>query len=108
MTRGELILLEASGERTVIEVEPLLTFRMKGIGYRHPKWSHGRWQGELALGHDQWQSDALDPLAIDNVHIQQLVRARTGDQVGYGIVEQLCLGPHASSGFTGFLDGARD
>ena len=63
-------------------------------------------RGELAMEGEAWDCNALDPLALDNVHIQQLVRARWGDRGGVGIVEQLCLGPHATSGFAGFLDGA--
>ena len=34
---------------STIELEPLLTFRMRGIGYLHPEWGHGLWQGELAV-----------------------------------------------------------
>ena len=41
------------------------------------------------------------------VHVQQVVRGRMGEREGIGVLEQLCLGPHAPSGFTEFLDGAR-
>ncbi|MDE2363196.1 MAG: hypothetical protein KGM42_11010 [Hyphomicrobiales bacterium] len=104
---GEIFMMDATGERTAIAFEPLLTFRMKGLGYGHPQWRHGLWKGELAIEGEQWACDALDPLAPDNIHIQQLVRARMGDKTGVGIVEQLCLGPHAPSGFTAMLDGAK-
>jgi hypothetical protein len=43
---------------------------------------------------------------VENLHIQQLVRARMDDRLGYGIVEQLCIGRHAPSGFKSMLDGA--
>ena len=102
----ELTLIEALGQRHVIELEPLLCFRMKGIGYTHPEWGHGRWKGELAVAGESWKTDDLNELALDNVHIQQLVRARMDGREGIGALEQICLGPHATSGFKQFLDGA--
>ena len=107
MQDGAFTVVEPGGERRVITVEPLALFQMKGLGYRHPQWSHGVWKGELATGHDSWRQADLDPLSLHNVHIQQLVRAREGGRTGLGIVEQLCVGPHAPSGLAGLLDGAR-
>jgi hypothetical protein len=44
------------------------------------------------------------------VHVHQLVRAHLqapdGARDGVGILETMCFGPHAPSGFIGFLDGA--
>ena len=86
------------------------TFQMMGIGYFHPEWAHGVWKGDLAVGGERWNTAELEPLAIQNVHIQALCRARlTGsgeERVGIGILEQLVLGVHEPSGFTGLLDGA--
>ena len=48
----------------------------------------------------------LDPLAFDNQHIQQVMRARMGDEEGIGVLEQICFGPHATYGFKEVLDGA--
>ena len=106
MARGELQVRTPTGESRVIQLEPLLRFHMKGLGYRHPQWAHGLWKGELALGADHWRLNDLPLLDLHNVHIQQVVRATDGDRVGYGIVEQLCVGSHAPSGFKQFLDGA--
>jgi hypothetical protein len=106
MQSGELQIRTPQGEARRIQLEPLQRFHMKGLGYRHPQWSHGLWKGELALGADHWHLDGLPMLDLHNVHIQQLVRAVDGDRVGYGIVEQLCIGPHRPSGFSQFLDGA--
>ncbi len=104
---AQLALIEPSGERHVIELEPLLCFRMKGIGYTHQEWGHGRWKGELAIGGESWKTDDVSPLALENVHIQQVVRARMDGREGIGVLEQMCIGPHASSGFEEFLDGAK-
>lgn len=102
-----LTLMEVDGSTREITLEPLLRFQMKGTGYGHPDWKHGTWKGELALGAQRWSLDALDPLAIENLHIQQLVRCHSNGQTGIGVMEQLCVGPHAPSGFTALNDGAR-
>ena len=79
---------------------------MKGIGYTHPTWGHGMWKGELAIHGESWREEDLDLMAYDNQHIQQVVRARTGDQVGVGVLEQLAFGPYHRYGFTDLLDPA--
>jgi hypothetical protein len=45
-------------------------------------------------------------MAPENQHIQQVVRARSGDDVGVGVLEQLAFGPHHRYGFTELLDPA--
>lgn len=90
-----------------IELEPLLTFPMKGIGYLNPDWGHGAWKGELVVGRSEAVVADLDPEALEHVHVQQLVRARWGDRVGVGVLEQLAINEHEPSGLTGLLDGAR-
>jgi len=104
---AEVTLVEKGDVRHCVALEPLLCFRMKGIGYTHPEWGHGVWKGELAIGGEAWRTDDLDPMALDNQHIQQVVRARSGDEEGVGVLEQICFGPHARYGFTEFLDPAR-
>jgi len=104
---AELTMVTKEGQRLVIELEPLLCHRMKGLGYLHPEWGHAFWKGELALGAESWRADAIDPMSFENLHIQQVVRARMGDRRGVGVLEQLCLGSHAPSGFREFLDPAR-
>ncbi|MDY0065827.1 MAG: hypothetical protein RBS02_05550 [Steroidobacteraceae bacterium] len=93
-----------------IELQPLATLLTKGIGYQHPEWGHGLWKGELALGHERWRLEELDPLRPDHVHVHQLVRAHLyaadGERAGVGVLETMCFGPHAPSGFQTFLDGA--
>ena len=88
-----------------IELEPLLTFRMRGLGYMHPEWGHGHWHGELAVGSEEHKVEELDNVEPWNIHIQQVMRARWGDKVGLGVLEQLAFGDHHPSGLTGILDG---
>jgi hypothetical protein len=95
-----------TGESARIELEPVMTFPMRGLGYLSPDWNHGSWKGELQVGTESWGVDDLDPTEPWNVHVQQLVRARWGDRVGVGILEQLAINEHQPSGLTGLFDGA--
>jgi hypothetical protein len=79
---------------------------MKGIGYTHPEWGHGRWKGELTVAGESWKTAELNELALENIHVQQVMRARSEGREGIGVLEQICLGAHAPSGFKEFLDGA--
>lgn len=96
-----------NGDSRVITLEPLMTHRMKGLGYLHPEWGHGQWHGELAIAGESWIDSELDPLAIENLHVQQVVRARCNGSVGYGVLEQLHIGPHPKHGFEDWFDGAK-
>jgi hypothetical protein len=80
---------------------------MKGIGYSHPTWGHGMWKGELAFAAESWKTADVDETALENQHIQQVVRATCGDRAGVGVFEQISLGPHRKYGFTDFLDMAK-
>ena len=103
---AEIDLVDLAGVRRTIDLEPVLTFQMKGLGYTHPTWGHGRWHGELELGGESYDPARLDPLAFDNLHVQQVVRATDGEgRRGVGVLEQLAVGPHAPSGLTGLVDG---
>ena len=70
-----IALVHDDGRREDIDLEPLICFRMKGIGYMHPEWGHGMWKGELAYAGESWKVADLDPMAYENQHLQQVVRA---------------------------------
>lgn len=99
-------LIHDDGTVEEIDLEPLVLYRMKGIGYMHPTWGHGMWKGELAIAGESWKVDEADPQAFENQHVQQVVRARKGDELGLGVLEQISFGPHARYGFTDILDFA--
>jgi len=103
---AKIALIARDGRRRDIELEPLLRFQMKGIGYTNFEWGHGAWKGDLAIGGESFKSDELDPLAPDNLHIQQVMRARSEGREGIGVLEQIAIGPHTPSGFKQLLDGA--
>ena len=104
---AELDLIDTQGNVRTIEMEPLLRFQFKGLGYGHREWGQGMWKGELAVGGESFDPLALDLLAPDNIHVQQVVRVSDGEQSGIGALEQLVIGPYAPAGFTEFFDGAR-
>jgi hypothetical protein len=93
------------GTQSRIELEPLLTFRMRGLGYTHPEWGHGSWHGELAVGSEEHKVEELDNTEPWNIHIQQVMRARWRERIGLGVLEQLAIGEHDPSGLTGIVDG---
>jgi hypothetical protein len=90
-----------------IEVEKVFTFRMRGIGYWHPYWGHGRNHGPLETGREDIDLKDIDPADVSSLHVQNVVVARMGDRRGIGVVEQIAIGPHEPSGLTGLFDGYR-
>jgi hypothetical protein len=104
--RAAIELTPWHGDDHRIELEPLLTFPMRGLGYLSPDWGHGNWKGELVIGSDSWDVDSLDPTEPWHLHVQQVVRARWGDRVGVGVFEQLAINDHQPTGLTGLFDGA--
>ena len=98
------------GARHRLELEPVTTLLMKGLGYSSADWPHGGWKGELAVGSEAWVVDELDPIDITNVHVQQLVRARLvgpdgSARTGTGVLEILAVNAHEPTGLQGFSDG---
>lgn len=108
LRRSRAVALDFTDPRTGrperVELEPLLTFRMRGAGYGHPRFKHGTWHGELVVDGEVHRTDELDNLDPANLHVQQLVRARWGERVGLGVLEQYVLGPHAPTGVTALND----
>jgi hypothetical protein len=103
----EIDLIDHDGGVRTIRLEPILKFQMKGLGYGHPTWSQGMWQGELATWHEAFDPQTLDPLALENNHVQQIVRATDGVRTGVGVLEQLVIGPYSPAGLTEWFDGAQ-
>ena len=91
------------GEPHELTFDVLYTFQMCGLSYSHPEWSHGTWKGELEVGGDEWKLSDVDPLAGHNLHIQNMCKVTLDGKPGWGILEQIAIGPHPS-GLTGVLD----
>lgn len=105
--RAEIDLINMDEGIRTIELEPVLRFMMKGLGYGHPEWRQGKWQGELAIGHESFDPRQLDFEAPENIHNQQVVLASDGERKGVGVLETAVVGPYAPGGFKGLSDGWR-
>ena len=103
---GQLTAQLPDGDPIEIEIQPIRSILMKGMGYGHPEWGHGQWKGELAIFGESWDLNQIDPLAPENIHIQEVVRVHDGVSEGVGVLEQLVVGPYPKYGFTKFFDAA--
>jgi hypothetical protein len=103
---AEIDLMHLDGSVRTITFEPLLRFQMKGLGYGHPTWRQGAWQGELSIAGESFDPHALNLLAPENCHVQQVVRVTDGTRIGTGVLEQFVYGPYAPAGFVSYVDGA--
>jgi hypothetical protein len=95
------------GTDYAFSIEPFgRPFYMLGIGYQHPKWSHGLWKGELAVEVERHDLAAIDPMDFAHLHVSQRCRVTWGDRMGFATLENLVLGKCERYGFTEFVDGA--
>ncbi|MFM2069903.1 MAG: hypothetical protein RLZZ623_166 [Actinomycetota bacterium] len=105
----EYDLVDWDGAISTVRLEPLYEFHMRGLGYGHPQYGHGVWNGEAMVAGERITLPVTTPCAREHVHVQALCRATylgadgTREE-GVGILEQLALGEHAT-GLTGILDG---
>ena len=87
-----------------IAFTPIGKFQMRGIGYVHPKWGHGRYQGgDLVVEREDFVLADAAPNSIENLHIQaictvELTQEGQPAQQGIGVFEQLVIGPYAPLG----------
>lgn len=107
-TAATLALDAAVGGGEVV-FTPVADFMMLGLGYGHPSWAHGLDHGVLAVEREEFRADEVDRAQPQHFHIQTLseVRWTAADGTvrdGRGVLEQLAIGAHAPSGFTGLMD----
>ena len=94
--------------RTVV-YEPEYEFFMLGLGYGHPKWTHGMAHGELTVEREDMKLADIDVRQMHHLHVQAVCKVTLTDdagsrQIGRGVFEQLVIGPHAPSGFNDVMD----
>lgn len=106
VTAVEIDLRMDDGSIEVLELEPILRFDMRALGYQNPDWGHGVWHGEIEIGREDWDFVDVHPQDPTHQHVHHLVRARLGGAEGVGIFEQIIFGPHTQFGFVDILDGA--
>lgn len=95
-----------------VELAPFQRFQMKGAGYFHPEWYHGRYHGPLAIEREDFVVADCDPNLMQNYHVQRLSRliltrpdGRTENSVG--VFEQAIIGSYAPLGVTSDREVAR-
>ena len=97
------------GRTHKVHYEPQSVFQMKGIGYGHPSWGHGAFKGGYAIEREAFTPSELAWNDPENLHIQAIskIRHEGPDGIaseGVGVVEQLCMGPHKTHGWSDILD----
>ena len=66
-----------------------------------------RAEHHFEIAGESWKEGEIAPMAFENQHIQQVVRATLpSGETGVGVLEQIAFGPHAKYGFKEFLDPA--
>jgi hypothetical protein len=96
-----------NGDAITVELERILRFQMRGLGYGHPERRHGQWQGDDVVAFERIVLEDVDPSARDSLHIQHLMKATTSDgRTGIGVLEIVAIGPHTPTGLTGIFDVA--
>jgi hypothetical protein len=109
---ASIAMRDAEGLDYKIELKPKWNFYMSGLGYTHPEWGHGRFRGELAVGYDTLETAKVNESEFHYLHVQAFSEATLSGpnglvRRGQGVLEQLIIGAHKPSGFTGLLDGAK-
>lgn len=106
-----VLTLKGEGVESSVEFRPLYNFQMLGLGYTHPKWGHGLAHGPLEIEREDLRLAEADPRLFHHLHVQALSevvwrRPDGAERRGWGVLEQLAIGPHAPSGFSQLLDMA--
>ncbi|MDP9103492.1 MAG: hypothetical protein M3N05_05745 [Pseudomonadota bacterium] len=106
------VTLGTKGQQRVITYTPVYEFLMLGLGYTHPKWSHGLNHGALAVEREDIVLKDVDVRMPHHLHVQALCDVTYSENggpplLGRGVFEQLAIGPHAPSGFEQMLDMAK-
>ena len=107
VSRAEIISTKTDGSEVKVIIEPKYRMFMCGLGYMHPKWGHGMYQGEDESMYDSYDlsNDPHDPPFL---HVQAISEFTIlmDDQThkGTGVLEELLIGKHKTSGFEGLLD----
>lgn len=98
---------KADGNEIQIKVIPKSKNFMCGLGYMHPDWGHGHYKGDDETFYDFYDLND-DPHDPPFLHIQSFCDVTYNDKVsnynGFGVLEELILGPHKPSGFKNLFD----
>ncbi len=103
---GKAILTAADGSKTEVSIRPITLCFIGAGGYGPFRgFSHGRWMGRHFVdGHQLDLTDANVFQEVDGAAliVDQMCEFRCGSEVGYGIIEVICLGKYPRFGFEGY------
>lgn len=105
---AELDFIPWRGDPFTVRLTPIAQFQMSGVGYGHARFRHGNWVGEAIVETERTPLSEYDPKIPGNFHVQQIVRATSGDRVGIGVAELLIIGPYTPLGLNELMDVAPD
>ena len=107
IAKAEFISYKEDGTEVKLLVEPKYHMFMCGLGYMHPTWGHGLYHGENESMYDSYDLSE-DPHDPPFLHVQAISECTlsAGDEVkkGIGVLEELLIGQHKTSGFKDLLD----
>ena len=95
-----MVLTAADGSKTELAMRQLTTMYLMGGGYiGYNGFYHGIWMGPYWTDGEKW--DVANPEVANKVHglDDTVCEYRCGDEVGYGIIENLILGSFPKYGF---------
>ena len=99
-----LVLPRGAGEGRY-QLKPVARFQMRGLGYTSPDWGHGHYKGPLEVAREDFALAECDPAEPSNLHVQMPSRVTGPDgEEGFGVFEQLAIGPYAPMGLAGLAD----
>ncbi|WP_310085369.1 MULTISPECIES: hypothetical protein [unclassified Sphingopyxis] len=102
ISRAEIDTVYRDGRKETFVLEPLLRYHMYGTGYNHPEWGHGFYKCEEAHTLESWDINKIDVNAPQYMHVQQVVRATCGDQVGSACSNNISSARTSVTGSTAF------
>ena len=91
MKKASLTFTDDEEKVHTIDFEKYFSFRMRGIGYTHPIWSHGSNHGKLELGYESIPYGDFDPKNFSDIHIQSYCKVIYGKKTGIGVLEQFVV-----------------
>jgi hypothetical protein len=101
MRAGRVLLRLADGTERAFEMRELTCMYLRGGGYVGIKdFTHGQYKGERWSDGETF--DLTDPQTADQVHglDDTVIEVRSGDQTGYGIIENMLFPPFPRYGIT--------
>jgi hypothetical protein len=107
----EYDLVDWHDQTHTVKLRPRYEFQMSGLGYGHPEFGHGMWNGESIVATERIALPIATPCTRQHLHVQAVcdavyVSPDGATEQGIGILEQLVIGVHPT-GLVGVFDAYR-